>query len=446
MKKLSRREILKLMGSAGALSMVPGMTVSQSVMAAEQYNGDLILTLNVSGAWDVTSLCDPKLNTSGEPDINNWAQGLNEIPTAGNIPYAPIWDNASLFDKHSQDMLIINGIDAQTNSHSAGQIHAFSGRSNFGFPTITASVAGVMGKSLALSYINNGGYAGNGGLVTTSSMSGPDLIPKLANYDEIFYSVGDQNNSVLYPQTISERIKSAKLARIERQLTQSNLLTRHKEALNQFHLATQNLDELKKFNDFMPSGLIEDNDDQGFHSAWRQAEIAMISFKAGLTIGADITQGDNFDTHANHDADHGKFMRRLTRDIETIWMLAEQHGIADKVTLVVNSEFSRTPYYNAEGGKDHWPLGSMIILKKGASWTNRVVGRTDEVQNGVKINPTTLQIDETNGALIYPKDVYQALRKHFGIADHNLMQQFDLKTEHEFDFFNPNFSTPQLYS
>jgi hypothetical protein len=446
MKKLTRREILKLMGSAGALTMVPGLSISQSVLAAEQYSGDLILTLNVFGAWDVTSICDPKLNTNGEPDINHWAQGVSEIPKAGNIPYAPILDNASLFNKHSQDMLIINGIDAQSNSHSTGQIHAFSGRLSTGFPTITASVAGVLGKNFALSYINNGGYAGNGGLVTTSSLSGPDLIPKLANYDEIFHSVGSEHNQELYPNSISERIHAAKIARIERQLVQTNLLTRHKNALNQFNLATQNLDELKKFNDFMPSELIDDNDDLGFHPSWRQAEIAMISFKAGLTIGADITLDDNFDTHSNHDADHGKYMRRLTRDIETIWQLAQKHGISDKVTLVINSEFSRTPYYNNEGGKDHWPLGSMIIMKKGVSWTNRVVGRTDEVQNGIKINPTTLQIDETNGALIYPKDVYQALRRQFGIADHSLMKQFDLKTEHEFDFFNPNFSTPQLYT
>lgn len=446
MSKLSRREILKLMGRAGALTMLPGLSLSQSVLAAEQYSGDLILTLNVFGGWDVTSLCDPKLNTAGEADINSWAQGLSEIPQAGNIPYAPIWDNVNLFSKHAQDMLIINGIDAQTNAHTTGQVHAFSGRVSTGFPTITASVAGVMGRNFALSYINNGGYAGNGGLVTTSAISGPDLIPKLANFDETFYDVNSVYNALIYPGSIKDKIKAAKLARIDRQLAEADLLTRHKNALNQFKLATENLDELRKFNDFMPSELIEDNDDQGFHQAWRQAEIAMISYKSGLTVGADLTQGDNFDTHIKHDSDHGKYTRRLTRDIETIWQLAEQHGIADKVTLVVNSEFSRTPYYNNDGGKDHWPLGSMIIMKKGVNWTNRVVGRTDEVQNGIKINPTTLQIDETHGSLIYPKDVFQALRRQFGIADHTLMQQFDLGVEHEFDFFNPNISTPQIYS
>jgi hypothetical protein len=37
------------------------------------------------------------------------------------------------------------------------------------------------------------------------------------------------------------------------------------------------------------------------------------------------------------------------------------------VTLIVNSEFSLTPYYNDDGGKDHWALGSMIIMKKGVN-------------------------------------------------------------------------------
>lgn len=28
-------------------------------------------------------------------------------------------------------------------------------------------------------------------------------------------------------------------------------------------------------------------------------------------------------------------------------------------------------------GKDHWPIGSAILIKQGASWSNRVVGATD---------------------------------------------------------------------
>ncbi len=43
--------------------------------------------------------------------------------------------------------------------------------------------------------------------------------------------------------------------------------------------------------------------------------------------------------------------------------------------------------------------------------------RTDELQNGIKINAATLEIDEDNGALIYHKDVTMALRRHLGMSD-----------------------------
>ena len=45
--------------------------------------------------WDVTQLCDPKTNTPGEPDINNWAN-TSEIQTAGRIQYAPVASNQRL--------------------------------------------------------------------------------------------------------------------------------------------------------------------------------------------------------------------------------------------------------------------------------------------------------------------------------------------------------------
>ena len=62
-------------------------------------------------------------------------------------------------------------------------------------------------------------------------------------------------------------------------------------------------------------------------------------------------------------------------------------------------------------------MSFLLGIKKGVSWTNRVVSRTDELQNGIKINAATLEIDEDNGALIYHKDVTMALRRHLGMPD-----------------------------
>ena len=438
MKKLNRREFLQMTSALGMSVVMPSM--SQSVQA-EELGSDLLLTLNVFGAWDVSSFCDPKLNTHGEDVINNWATGISEIPKAGNIPYAPVWDNASFFEKYFRDMLVINCVDAQTNSHTTGQVVAFSGRLSPGFPTITASVAGVFAPTLAMSYINNAGYKGTGGIVGVTQVAIPETIPRLANYNASEHNYDDK----IFPPNVHDSINAAKLARIERQLAVTNLFPKHRNALSQLYLARNSLSTLTRLNDFLPNEFINDSDDQGQHMCWRQAEIAMIAYKAGLTLGADLGQGDNFDTHADHDQEHGPLMRRLVRDIDTIWGLAEKYGISDRVTLIVTSEFARTPYYNGDNGKDHWPIGSTLVMKKGVNWTNRVVGRTDELQGGVKINPSTLELDELNGSLIYCQDVMMSFRSHFKVANDASIAKFDLGVQHEFDFFNSALATPQLY-
>ena len=61
------------------------------------------------------------------------------------------------------------------------------------------------------------------------------------------------------------------------------------------------------------------------------------------------------------------------------WDYAEELGLADRILLVVGSDFSRTNFYNDGNGKDHWPIGSYMLMEQGAPWGNRVVGLTDEL-------------------------------------------------------------------
>jgi hypothetical protein len=150
-----------------------------------------------------------------------------------------------------------------------------------------------------------------------------------------------------------------------------------------------------------------------------------------------------FDTHQNHDVLQGELLAHTTDSIDFFWEYAEELGIADRMVLVVNSDFSRTPYYNATEGKDHWPVGSAIIMEKDAPWGNRTVGLTDEAQNVIPINPLTLQPQENGGSVIYPKHVMQSLRDYMGISDNPLVTPFLFNNEESFDFFSTSKSTPQ---
>ena len=75
-------------------------------------------------------------------------------------------------------------------------------------------------------------------------------------------------------------------------------------------------------------------------------------------------------------------------------------------------------------GKDHWSIGSFIVMEKNQTWTNRVVGETDALHFAHKIHPTTLWRDDSNGTIIHPKHVHKALRRYFGIENSLGAQRF----------------------
>lgn len=124
---MQRESILRLLkaGLAGsAFSLVPGSCLWGAT--GPDYRGQLFVMVEAGGGWDATSFCDPKMNVPGEDKINHWADS-DETRDAWNIRYAPFAGNEAFFEKYYRHMLVINGIDAQTNAHSAGVIHNWSG-------------------------------------------------------------------------------------------------------------------------------------------------------------------------------------------------------------------------------------------------------------------------------------------------------------------------------
>ena len=93
-------------GAAGLLSTV-GVSSRVWSSGSEGYSGKCLVTLQLDGGADVTQLCDPKVNTPGEPKINNWADWADP-GQAGNILYAPVADNEWLFNRFGADLSLIH--------------------------------------------------------------------------------------------------------------------------------------------------------------------------------------------------------------------------------------------------------------------------------------------------------------------------------------------------
>ena len=407
---------------------------------AADYHGKLFVFVQADGGWDPTSFCDPKANTPGEKVINHWAEN-GEIRQAGNLFYADFGNNAAFFEKYYDRMLVVNGVDAQTNSHTAGIIHNWSGRSSEGYPSMTALLAAHHAPGLSLSYLSFGGFSQTSGLTPYTRVDNSGLIRNIAA-PEFPPWVDSRNPRSYLHQADWETLRAFRDANIARLAAAPQLLPRaaRNRRLYARALSSEATEGLKAYAALLPPEDELEQEEQnleneGQRSALRrQAQLTILAFKARVAVSADFWVG-GFDTHAKHDPEHNWLLTNLTNSVDFLWELAEIHGVADRLVVVIGSDFGRTNHYNVDAGKDHWPIGSFVVMEKNQPWTNRVVGETDALHFAHKIHPSRLQRDDADGTIIHPKHIHKALRRYLGIENSLGAQRFPFHNTEDFAFF-----------
>jgi len=416
----NRRKFLKAMACLGA-----GSGFRVPIANGAQYDGKLFIFVQAQGGWDPTSFCDPKVNHQGERVINNWAI-RDAVRQAGNIQYAPFANNVRFFEKHYSKMLVINGVDTQTNSHSAGLVHTWSGRISEGYPTTTALLANHLGGGLTMPYLSFGGYSVTAGIGTYTRLTHSEELRNIASpetdpfdRDHRFVTQGEREALLRH-----ERRRAARLAATE------NLMPRDRRGRETFAraLAPSAVDGLLAFGD-MINDLDRSNelDMLGPDSTLkRQSQLALLAFRARVAVSADLSLL-GFDTHDDHDDEHALALSALTDGVDYLWELAERFGLANRLVVVMGSDFGRTNHYNSSKGKDHWPIGSFVVMEKNQPWTNRVVGETDGLHFARRLHPVTLATDHIAGVLIRPAHVHKALRRYLGIEQSEASLRFPFR-------------------
>ena len=401
---------------------------------AAGHDGKLFVFVQADGGWDPTSFCDPKTNTPGEKVINHWA-ATADIRQAGNLLYADFGNNGEFFEKYYDRMLVINGVDAQTNSHSAGIVHNWSGRVSEGYPSMTALLAAHHAPGLPLSYLSFGGFSHTASLATYTRLDGAGLIRNIATPEVTWW---DHSWSYIN-QADWETLRAFREANIARLAAAPHLLPRaaRNRELYAAALSPEATEGLKAYAALIPPDeeLEQPEEFGNMNSNLRQqAQLTILAFKARVAVSADLLLG-GFDTHAKHDPDHNLLLTNLTNSVDFLWQLAEIHGVADRLVVVIGSDFGRTNHYNVDAGKDHWPIGSFVVMEKNQPWTNRVVGETDALHFAHKIHPATLRRDDANGTIIYPKHIHKAIRRYLGIENSLGAQRFPFHNTEDFAFF-----------
>jgi len=374
-----------------------------------------LITISATGGWDPTSLMDPKGDaprSDGLGPVNNFS--ASEIKSAGKLIYAPYsniieppatestghMDN--FFAKHSENLLVINGIDTQTNGHDSGRRFVWSGKLEEGYPTVAALAASPF-ADYPMAFISNGGYDFTASLVAPVRTAGAATFSQLAFPNSQFPETENLMQLSYFSDTSYSAIQQAREERLARLRIQESLPKRQAQ-MDQLQTVRNTDVELENLLDFLPEDV--SNGLKG------QAEIAIAAFASGLAVSANLNAG-GFDTHGDHDVDQTSSITELLEGIDHLWEQVELQGMQDKVTIVIGSDFGRTPFYNSGDGKDHWNVTSIMAMGAGISG-NRVVGETNANFEALKLNPDTLEAD-SNGIIVTPQHIHRSLRDFLGV-------------------------------
>jgi hypothetical protein len=135
----------------------------------------------------------------------------------------------------------------------------------------------------------------------------------------------------------------------------------------------------------------------GANRVGAQVRLAVEAVAQDLAPVVTVGTGE-FDSHTKSEyASHPEAVMRGIKAVADIVKGLDGHklddgrSLLDMTTVVVTSEFSRTPSKNELGGKHHWPTNSMIFLgkglKPGRNGAPRVFGAVDENLVALPINP-----------------------------------------------------------
>lgn len=416
---MQRRDFMKMASAAGVV-IPPWALLPVAQAQSGVYTGKILINIHAEGGIDQSSWADPR---EKDPTINNYAAAGTPAGVAGNIRYAPMGSNAAFFDAHFRQMLVINGVHSETNGHDEGtQVHA-TGRLDMGYPNISELFASVYGKGMPMPWLNGGGFRTSAGLVAATPMPDGNALRALTQPN-----AASATNDFM-KQADLQRTLAARTERMKAMQARTDLLPRSRTVVEQFIGSADSRALLQRVAQFTPATF----------DTFTQAHVGLIAAQAGITSTIQLASG-GFDGHGDLANGYAQALPRLTDMVTYIWQKSADLGLSDRILLRIYSEFGRVGLNNGNG-KDHWAIGTQILMEANPAWGNRVFGASGPKHEQQMINVATGAVDPAAGKVIRPRHIHAALRKYLGIETTD--PKFNLKTlpDENFDFFNPAAST-----
>ena len=203
---INRRDFMKIAGC-----VVPYWGLIPVSNAQSIYSGKILVDIHAGGGLDASSWFDPR---EADPTLNDYARNGVPAVVAGNLRVAPMANNGAFAMANFRRMMVINGINSETNSHEDGTRTHASGMLAMAYASMPELYAYAKGSDLPLPWLNSGAYDMSAGLVPATAM--PDgnsfrqLISPNAQSGATDYNKAQDVEKIL--ATRAERLKAQKAA------------------------------------------------------------------------------------------------------------------------------------------------------------------------------------------------------------------------------------------
>ncbi len=436
---MRRRDVL-----LGALGLGAGVTLSSlpalSPLSWAGSHPDLkdryFIFCLFQGAWDVLLGLDPRDPAIFTPDARRDTRidvgyDLVEQTDAGLVrtrdPSMTFGPYIGRMADHVDKMAVIRGMDMETVAHQVGVRRFLTGLPPAGQNARGSSTATWLASLLA----------------------GQELVPNLVAGMET-YNV-DQDVTYSGFRVASVRDLAASLAtdpqtptateaeRIQALLDDAASCDRHarSEVRSAAHrarraaagLVENRLDRLFRFEANTPE-MIALRAHYGFSanrldSAGARAAMAVTALATGVSRVVSIRVNDGtLDTHqGNWATDQGPNQRAafdvvaaMVEDLASRPYKDTGESWLDHTTLVLHSDFTRTPLINASGGRDHHIMGCSALI--GAGIKPGIIGASSDVgMEPQAVDLATGRVDLRGGEVIKPNHVMRTLYASVGLEE-----------------------------
>lgn len=377
---MDRRHFLKHLAAMSATSLLSVHIPRWCAWAqAGESRPHFFMFVFASGGWDPTMVFEPKV---GLPNIDVDPDGV--VTQAGGITYLHNVDRPwvkTFLDEFGSRTCVINGLNTQTVSHDVGTEIMLTGDAGAPSPDWPTLISSNTGADLLLPHMALSGPSFSGTLGAGTS-SGTGFLSLLL-FEGSYFAASATAETVIDAYTT--RHFESTLAHLRGE-------GRTGRRFEELESGFRRWKELKDIKNDLGS------DFENLDGLGDEGVALAAAFERGYAITGTLEARGNWDSHSNnYPAQNQAFDDTFSGLHQIATRLASRPAtsgpgtLLDQTTVVVMSEFGRTPKLNDAQGKDHWPITSVMAVGGGVAG-NKAVGATDEFQNSQLVDFATGQV------------------------------------------------------